>query len=222
MFDRIKAAPSGVGTTARGLTPVIDLTDWRAVMDSSQDASAAYRHPSKWNSVEVPARVALRAYTNADEQPNGCWISRYSVSTHGYAQIGWSVPKHEQRGNSRHEMVLAHRASWVHIHGQVPIGMTIDHACKERRCVNPAHLRLMSNRENARRNQGDDFREGFCRRGHPDSMRVPVTRRTKAGMRRTGYTCGPCVAISRSKWVEQNKEKLREIQRAYRARRRAA
>ena len=57
-----------------------------------------------WNKVPVPERVAERAFLRRDENESGCWISRYSVSTHGYAQIGWS-------DGTKTNMVLAHRAA---------------------------------------------------------------------------------------------------------------
>ena len=138
-------------------------------MDSTQDASDNYRRPDRWNSVPVPERVAQRALTNVDKQPNGCWISRYSVASHGYAQIGWSVTGRRDANGRKIQMVLAHRAAWVAVNGQVPLGMTIDHLCKERRCVNPAHLRRLPNYENARRVNGEDWPMGFCKRGHPNS-----------------------------------------------------
>ena len=47
--------------------------------------------------------------------------------------------------------------------------MTVDHVCKVRRCVNPDHLRLLDNFENARRTSGRDWPLGQCRQGHPDS-----------------------------------------------------
>jgi hypothetical protein len=181
-----------------------------------------FRDQELWNSTPVPERVAQRSIDNSDVDENGCWVSRYSVTTTGYAQIGWSLPEVERNGKSRNRMVLAHRAAWVSIHGQVPVGMTIDHTCKNRRCVNPDHLRLLSNAENARRNQGDDFPSGFCRRGHPDSMRVEVTRRTKAGEPRTGLTCGPCLKLARDKWAATNAEKIRVAHRKYNEKRRAA
>lgn len=53
------------------------------------------------------------------------------------------------RGGSR-GMVGAHRASWTHFFGPIPVGMTVDHVCRERTCVNPDHLRLMTNEDNAR------------------------------------------------------------------------
>lgn len=112
----------------------------------------------------IPERVAKRAYERATVDENGCWISTYSVASHGYAQIGW------QEGGGRW-VVTAHRASWVHVHGQIPPGMTIDHTCRVRRCVNPDHLRLMSNVQNARDGGGHHKQkpvptEAKCSRGH--------------------------------------------------------
>lgn len=159
-----------------------------------------FRTPDRWNSVPVPERVAQRAYTNVDKRPDGCWISRYSVASHGYSQIGW------QDGGSRW-MVLGHRAAWTHIHGQVPLGMTLDHLCKTRRCVNPAHLRLLPNFENARRNNGSDFPFGVCKNGHPATALRPLTRRTKFGERRTGLTCGECVRLSHQKYRDKRKQR---------------
>lgn len=131
-------------------------------MDSTSTKPANFRTPERWNSVPIPERVSRRAITNITVDPSGCWISNYSVASHGYAQIGW------QTGNSRH-MVLAHRAAWTHANGQVPLGMTLDHTCKTRRCVNPDHLRLLPNFENARRTSGHDWPIGFCLHGHPNS-----------------------------------------------------
>lgn len=91
----------------------------------------------------IPERVAARAATRFVVDERGCHISTYSVASHGYAQVGWSKDGYRQ-------MVTAHRAAWTHANGQIPAGMTIDHICRVRPCVNPEHLRLMSNLENAR------------------------------------------------------------------------
>lgn len=70
-----------------------------------------------WNLTPIPARVTERAITRVIEQDDGCWISLYSTASHGYAQIGW------QDAGSRH-VVLAHRAAWTHVEGEVPPDMT--------------------------------------------------------------------------------------------------
>lgn len=156
------------------------------------------RQSVKWNATAVPDAVATRALENADMQPDGCLISRYSLGSHGYAQIGWW-----DSGRSR--MVLAHRAAWTAVHGQVPAGMTLDHICKVRRCVNPEHLRLLSNLENARRTNGQDWPVGTCRNGHPDTERVIVTRRSKSGEAREGSTCGVCVREAQARYRQSMK-----------------
>lgn len=181
-----------------------------------------FRSPDHWNTIAVPERVARRAVENIDKQADGCWISRYSVSTHGYAQIGWAVPESERRGKAKSEMVLAHRAAWTAVNGQVPLGVTIDHLCKVRRCVNPDHLRLLPNIENARRNQGGDFPMGECRNGHPDALLVRMARRSKSGERRWGTTCGQCMKDSRGRWALANPEKRKASQKKYDAKRNAA
>lgn len=182
-----------------------------------------FRDPARWNTIVVPDAVAQRARTNIDVDANGCWISRYSVASHGYAQIGWSVRGHPQGKKNR--MVLAHRASWTAVNGQVPMGMTIDHLCKVRRCVNPDHLRLLPNYENSRRNKGHDWPIGTCSRGHSAESLIPIKRRSKSGEPRYGVTCGECARIHKQKWKEVNPEReqaRRERSNAQQRARRAA
>lgn len=166
-------------------------------MESTHTPLAGNRTPERWNTVPIPERVALRAYTNVDKASTGCWISRYSTASHGYAQIGWQ----EKPGRW---VVLAHRAAWVHVNGQLPLGMTIDHLCKERRCVNPEHLRLLPNFENARRINGNDWPLGGCKRGHSNEHLHPVKRKSKSGELRWGATCRECMRLSRRRWEERH------------------
>src|SRR5690606_26413841 len=111
----------------------------------------------------IPPDVAERAASRWE--PDGdCWVSAYSVASHGYAQVGWF--RRGERGGT-----TAHRGAWAFWHGQ-PGGMTVDHMCKNRRCVRPQHLRLLSNFENARRTRGRDWPLGECINGHPNSLLV--------------------------------------------------
>ena len=156
----------------------------------------------------IPDRVAARAASKFEADGFGCWISTYSTASHGYAQIGW----HEDDGYRRG--VTAHRAAWVYHHGQqIPEGMTIDHTCKERRCVNPSHLRMLSNFENARRTDGRDWPLGECANGHSNDHLV----QEPSGK----WKCGPCNTEAKRRWDAANPEKLAESQRRYRAKKRA-
>ena len=169
-------------------------------MDSTRQQSGGFRSPDRWNSVPVPERVAQRAYERVEVDENGCWISTYSVASHGYAQIGWK----DESGKTR--MILAHRAAWTHVNGQMPLGITLDHLCKTRRCVNPDHLRLLPNYENARRVAGGDWPLGYCANGHPNSARVERMVVGKNGKPRVGSICGPCRPIydARSSWRKRH------------------
>jgi len=46
------------------------------------------------------------------------------------------------------KMLRAHRAAWEKMHGPIPDGLHVLHRCDNRRCINPGHLFLGSNRDN--------------------------------------------------------------------------
>lgn len=45
----------------------------------------------------------------------------------------------------------AHIVSFVNEHGYVPGNKQIDHLCRQRRCINPDHLEMVSHRKNQKR-----------------------------------------------------------------------
>jgi hypothetical protein len=92
----------------------------------------------------IPARVAERAATKYVEDSNGCYISTYSIGSHGYAQVGWF-----NADLGREQATTAHRAAWTHHEGPIPGDLTVDHKCRVRPCVRREHLRLLPNGANA-------------------------------------------------------------------------
>lgn len=82
-----------------------------------------------------------------------CWQWQRSVGSHGYGQMVWSTGTKDERGKIINAGTTAHRIAWVSWSGlPIPAGMTIDHACRNRTCCNPHHLRMMSNLANSRDN----------------------------------------------------------------------
>lgn len=127
---------------------------------------------------DIPPRVVERVQTRVvTDFETGCLISTYSVGSHGYAQVGW-----EEQGERT--VTLCHRVAWIAEHGPIPDDLTVDHTCKQRRCVNVAHLRLLTNHENARRTHGRDWPLGECVNGHPNTELIT----TSAG----SLECGVC------------------------------
>lgn len=70
--------------------------------------------------------------------PGDCWPWLGSVSGVGYGNL-----KREARKNE-----YAHRVSYELNVGPIPPDLVIDHACMNRVCVNPAHLRLATVKQN--------------------------------------------------------------------------
>lgn len=71
-------------------------------------------------------------------------------------------------GNIRHEGRTAaiHRWAYERWIGPIPDGLTIDHLCRVKRCINPMHLEAVTLSENTKRGFQGFIRNTHCSRGH--------------------------------------------------------
>lgn len=84
------------------------------------------------------------------ENLEGCWVWLGQVNHGGYG-LFWA-------DDALH---AAHRWGYLELKGSVPEGLQLDHLCRRRDCVNPAHLEPVTGKENKQRAIKDT-----CRNGH--------------------------------------------------------
>lgn len=79
----------------------------------------------------------------------------YKVEEAGYDTPCWMWQRGKTTaGYGRTEGDYAHRLYYEQEHGPIPEGLFIHHLCRNKACVNPAHLETVSNAENVRRGIG--------------------------------------------------------------------
>ena len=133
-------------------------------------ASAAARVP-------VPDRIRSRLTIAA----NGCWLVPATTSS-GYHHV-----------NDRGRFLMAHRVMWEEVNGPVPDGLELDHLCRVRNCVNPAHLEAVTHAENMRRS---GLARPRCPKGH-DRLTDPYV--SPSGKR----ACPDCLREHNRTYVRQ-------------------
>lgn len=87
-----------------------------------------------------------------------CWLWGGRVDGFGYGHF-------KVKGHS----LKAHRVAWTLRRGAIEAGLTLDHLCRNPRCVNPSHLELVTNKENILRGESPtaaNAKKTHCPRGH--------------------------------------------------------
>lgn len=88
-----------------------------------------------------------------------CWLWTSIICHKGYGRF-WLKGK----------TITAHRYAFERWVGPIPDGFTIDHLCRVRNCVNPAHLEAVPHRENLMRGNtvvAACAAKTHCSAGHP-------------------------------------------------------
>lgn len=140
--------------------------------------------------VDILTRIARSIFKDS----RGCWLWNLRKARGGYGQIkfkGKSVP--------------AHRVAYEAFRGTIPVGLTLDHLCRVRACVNPDHLEPVTIKVNTLRGNGPSARNAqkqFCKNGHQFS-----SENTEMRADGSGRACIKCRRAKKRRYDARQKNK---------------
>ncbi len=122
----------------------------------------------------MPRKTTEERFWQKVVKSDGCWLWTAARNAFGYGSMGLGP------GNGTG---LAHRYAYELLVGPIAEGLTIDHLCRVRHCVNPEHLEAVTYQENRRR---EVERHTHCKNGHemtPENIRLRADRPNARGCR---------------------------------------
>lgn len=134
------------------------------------------------------AASAQRRLWSSIDTSGDCWQWTSTIRKNGYG-VFWLATV-----MGREVQYKAHRIVWESLVGPIPKGLTIDHLCRHRSCVNPDHLEPVTSAENLRRAPATAPKQKSrwlrCAKGHPfTAENTLVEPRRGGGSSRRCRTC---------------------------------
>ena len=125
------------------------------------------------------------------------WVGAHTV-------LGYGVVRRDNKNKS------AHRLSYEAFVGPIPLGLELDHLCRNTKCINPAHLEPVTHQVNVLRGVGTPAvhaAKTHCDRGHEFSEK-----NTKTGPK-GDRVCIECSRIRGRAWYYKHRERVAERRR---------
>lgn len=105
-----------------------------------------------------PKKTLHEIFWQRVEKTQTCWLWKGTLRKDGYGVLCYKYKRH-----------FVHRLSLEINNTKLIKDLEIDHLCRVRNCVNPAHLEQVTIKENNLRGIGlaaQNARKNYCKRGH--------------------------------------------------------
>lgn len=161
---------------ANGEDPCGPCVEARRQYDRGRWLRRKAKRPAPKRKPTLRDRLLSKAIINWQ---TGCWEWSGLKMPSGYGQIS-------ENGIHR----IAHRVAYELIEGPIPDGLQLDHLCRVRHCMNPAHLEPVTPRVNVLRSTSFSAANAVkthCPAGHEYTPENTYQRRD-----RNGRLCRPC------------------------------
>lgn len=143
---------------------------------------------------KLTVQERLMAYISVDPV-TGCWLWQKRRDRDGYGRFKVDC-----------KVQGAHRVSYELFVGPIPDGLPLDHLCRTRHCVNPAHLEPVTVRENTLRSPlaitALNVLKTHCPAGHPYDD--DNTYRADGGIR----SCRACGRVKQRAYRQRKQQRL--------------
>lgn len=139
---------------------------------------------------------------NCNPSLGHCWIWTGAKNSRKFPSYGIF--------SYRSRKFYAHRLSYCIVHGEIPLGLQIDHLCRNKECVNPSHLEAVTSRENSLRGTSQsaiNAKKTHCPKGHPlsgDNLKT----------NNSGRQCRICARESSRKAHQKDKVRRNKLRAA--------
>lgn len=157
--------------------------DWVLVLDGRAGRSRRRQHGPLSESDRFWRKV---------HKTDKCWEWTGALNSYGYGTVTRTI-------EGKRRQLMAHRVAHEIAVGPIPAGLTIDHLCRNKRCVRPDHLEPVTARDNILRATVHPL---YCPRGHRYG-----NRRNTRGDR----VCAACIQIKNRAYYAVESERLGRV-----------
>lgn len=124
-----------------------------------------------------------------------CWDFTGALTAKGYGSF-------RVEGKS----ISAHRYAYETLVGPIPVGLQLDHLCRNRACVNPDHLQIVSPLVNTRR--GHSFAARYGKRTHCKNGHAYTPENTGIRKDSNSRYCRACLRVSSMRVRAEHRRQL--------------